>query len=66
MSKDPTYEELKHELAEARSEFARHHKDFERISKLCDSALGDDAGVGPEIYLRYVFSCLKTIRSIVG
>lgn len=53
-----TDEELEHELAEAKSEIARHHRDFERIR-----AWLDWADVNPRVFWKAAF---HKIRNIVG
>ena len=53
---------LRHELEEARSEIARHHRDFERIRGILDDTLP----VLAVAVLTVPAAALRRIRNIVG
>lgn len=50
------------ELKEAKLEIARHHKDFEKISELCEAGLKNVFNKG----LPTPVDALKEIRNVVG
>jgi hypothetical protein len=51
--------DYRYELNEAKSELARHHRDFIVISRLCEVGLDPDEELAPE-------TALRLIRNVVG